>query len=431
MYGQPDPSVVIAGDGAAAAALACLLRDDGFGVVLLTRRRRSRVCEVPVIEALPEATVRLLAEVGLDGALVAAGAVAVPGFVNAYGPGGARTLDGVWAHVDRVQLARECLLVARRRGAAVLPVSTIGPLVDLPGNGIQVRAGEADLRAMAAVDASGRAARWSRPVVRNGSDAATVFTGPGRTRARPGQVARIRDGWAYRLDHPQTSTVGVVRRRGTGVPALDGDLDVDDPERFVPVGIRPAAVQWSCQPVGPGRLAVGDAALALSPLAGQGLRFAVSSALAAAAVLGTWSDSTWSGGAGALASDYYRCFVEGVRLRHLTKLAAIAGAQASGSAAPEDPHGNPLDPRRRLRWAARVERVGVNRGGRIVADECCVLPDGGLLRWVGGVDLLHLRDAVADGRTPAQLCAALARLGVADASAQALIAWALRVGALG
>ena len=159
MYGQPDPSVVIAGDGVAAAALACLLRDDGFGVVLLTRRRRSRVWAVPVIEALPEVTVRLLAEVGLDGALAAAGAVAVPGFVNAYGPDGARTLDGIWTHVERVQLARKCLLVARHRGAAVLPVSTIGPLVDLPGGGVQVRAGEVDLRAVAAVDATGRAAR--------------------------------------------------------------------------------------------------------------------------------------------------------------------------------------------------------------------------------------------------------------------------------
>ncbi|MBV9159957.1 MAG: hypothetical protein JO281_00030 [Pseudonocardiales bacterium] len=440
MYGQPGPSVVIAGGGVAAAALACLLRNDGFGVVLLTRRRRSRVAQAPVIEALPEATVRLLAEVGLDGALVAAGAVAVRGFDNTYGPGGARTLDGVWTHVDRLQLARECLLVARRRGAAVLPVSTIGPLVDLPGSGIRVRVGERDLRAVAAVDATGRAARWSRPVARSGSEGATMFTGPGCTRARPGRVVRVRDGWAYRLEHPHASTVGVVRRPGAGVTALDdvlaGGLDVDDPERFVRVGIRPAAVQWSCRPVGPGRIAVGDAALALSPLAGQGLRFAVSSALAAAAVLRTWNGGVWNGGAwsdgaGALALDYYRCFVEGVRLRHLATLAAIAGAQASGSAAPDDLHGNLLDPGRRLRWAARVERVGVNRGGRIVAGECCVLPDGGLVRWVGGVDLLCLRDAVADGRTPAQMCAALARLGIADASAHVLIAWALRVGALG
>ncbi|MBV9143747.1 MAG: hypothetical protein JO115_22990 [Pseudonocardiales bacterium] len=149
----------------------------------------------------------------------------------------------------------------------------------------------------------------------------------------------------------------------------------------------------------------------------------MSSALAAA-VLRTWRE-----GPSPLAADYYRCFVEGVRSRHLAKLAVIAGAKP-GPTVPADSQGSPRDPGRRLRWVARVERVGVNRGDRIVADECCVLPDGGLLRWVGGVDLLLVRDAVADGRTPPRVCAALARLGVDNASAQGLLAWALRVGAL-
>ncbi|MGH3886059.1 MAG: hypothetical protein ACRDSZ_05695 [Pseudonocardiaceae bacterium] len=81
------------------------------------------------------------------GALAAAGAATVPGFDNAYGPGSARTLDGVWTHVDRAQLARECLRAARHRGAAALPVVTIGPLVDLPRGEVEVRADEAYLRA--------------------------------------------------------------------------------------------------------------------------------------------------------------------------------------------------------------------------------------------------------------------------------------------
>ncbi|MGH3902408.1 MAG: hypothetical protein ACRDTA_29970, partial [Pseudonocardiaceae bacterium] len=278
-------------------------------------------------------------------------------------------------------------------------------------------------------------ARWSRPVARSGSEGATVYTGPGRTRARPGRVARVRDGWAYRLEHPQATTVGVVRHRGAGPAALGGtlagdlgigDLDTGHPELFVRVGMRPAGVQWSRQPVRPGRLAVGDAALALNPVAGQGVRFAVSSALAAAAVLRSWSEGSWREGAGQLASDYYRCFVNGVRSRHLAKLTVIAGERSEPAAAD-----NPLDPGRRLRWVAHVERVGVNRGGRIVAEECCVLPDGGLVRWVGGIDLLLLRDAVADGRTPPEICAALARAGVADISVRALVAWAIRVGAAG
>jgi hypothetical protein len=72
----------------------------------------------------------------------------------------------------------------------------------------------------------------------------------------------------------------------------------------------------------------------------------------------------------------------------------------------------------------------MNCGGRIVADECCVLPDNGLVRWIGGIDILLLRDAVADGRTAPEIGAHLTRLGVADTSTQALLAWAIRVGAI-
>jgi hypothetical protein len=428
MYGQPDPTVVIAGDGVAATALACLLRDDGFGVILLTGPHRSKSSRMPVIEALPEATTHLLAEVGLAPALAAAGAVTVPGFDNAYGPDATRTLEGMWTHVDRVQLAHECLRAARHRGATALPATTISPPTTLPSGEIQVRTGEAAIPAMAVVDATGRRARWSRPITRSGTEGASLYTGPGRAHARPGLVARVRDGWAYRLDHPRASTIGVIRRRGTGLPALDGTLagtlDIDDPESFLLVGSSPAAVQWSRQPVAPGRLAIGDAALSLSPLAGQGLRFAVSSALAAAAVLRSWNE-----GPAQLASDYYRRFVNGVRSRHLAKLAAITVAQP-GPAPSQSAHQAPLDPNRQLRWACPTERVGVNRAGRIIADQCCVLPDGGLLRWIGGIDILLLRDAIANGRTMPETCAELARLGIADAFARALLTWAIQNGAV-
>lgn len=433
MYGQPDPTVVIAGDGVAATTLACLLRDDGFGVVLLTPHRRpgdSRTPTAPVIEAIPEATVRLLADVGLAPALAAADAVTVHGFDNAYTPDAARTLDGVWTHLDRVQLARECLRAARRRGATVLPATTIGPPTNLPHDGVHVPVGQTYLHAMAAIDATGRAARWSRPVTRNASKTATLYTGPGRTLARSGRIVRVQeDGWAYRLDHPQATTIGVIRRRSAAAATLDGilagDLGINDPESFVRVGIRPAAVQWSNQPVAPGRLAIGDAALALSPITGQGLRFAISSALAAAAVLNTWNDGNTK-----LASDYYRRFINGVRSRHLTKLTTITSGRSSESAAADHPNRDPLNPHRRLRWVSPIEQVGINHSGRIVTDKCCVLPDGGLVRWIGGFDVLLLRDAVASGQTAPKIGAQLTQLGVADTTAQALLAWAIQVGAI-
>ncbi|MDT5030928.1 MAG: binding domain, partial [Actinoplanes sp.] len=126
MYGQPEPCVVIAGAGVAGTTLAGLLRDRGFGAVLLARRPPSPVSRPgtgPVIEALPEAAARLFTEVGLADALAAAGAVAVEGFDNAYNATEIRRLSGRWVHVDRTQLARLCLTAARRRGATLLPVA--------------------------------------------------------------------------------------------------------------------------------------------------------------------------------------------------------------------------------------------------------------------------------------------------------------------
>ncbi|MGH4017832.1 MAG: NAD(P)/FAD-dependent oxidoreductase [Pseudonocardiaceae bacterium] len=433
MYGQPEPCVLIAGNGVAASALACVLRERGFGVVLLTRRRLGGAVH-GVVEALPDATVRLFAEVGLATGLAAAGAVAVRGFDNAYGPDPAHRLEGMWTHVDRARLARECLLAARRRGATELPVADVGMPVAIGESGVQVRVRGAHgarggcLRGFAAVDATGRAARWSRPVSRAGAGGAALFSGPGSALPRRGCVTRIEDGWAYRLDHPQASTVGIVTR--PGVPAtlrghVAARLDIADPRSYVRVATRPAGVQWCDQPVAPERLPIGDAALAFSPVAGQGLRFALASVLAAATVLESWNDGT-----GALACDYYRSFVEGARTRHLAKLATIGVVDPLGDPTPRGPRTGMPDRNSPLRFAAGLERVGVNIDGRIVADTCCVLPDGGLVRWVGGFDLLQLRDAVAGGRTWTQVCAALGAAGVPDTTADALMAWALRSGVI-
>lgn len=438
MYGQPEPCVLIAGTGVAASALACVLRDSGFGVVLLARiRGGGRACGGGagrgVVEALPEATVRLFAEVGLSTELAGAGAVTVEGFDNAYQPGPARRLEGMWTHVDRARLARECLLGARRRGALELPVADVGLPITTAGSGVRVRVGDGWLRGFAAVDATGRAARWSRPVSRAGAGSAALFSGPGPARPRRGRVTRIEDGWAYRVDHPHASTAGIVTP--PGVPAtLRGDvaarLGITDPRPYLRVATRPAGVQWSGRAVAPGRLAIGDAALAVSPVAGQGLRFAVASALAAATVL-----TSWNTGGATPACDYYRSFVDGARARHLAKLAAIgvAGRPAAPVTHPAGTHVPGTDvpgPHTALRFTARVEPTGVNIGGRIVTDDCCVLPDGGLVRWVGGFDLLRLRTAVAEGRTWAQVCTALATAGVPAGTAAALLTWALRTGVI-
>jgi 2-polyprenyl-6-methoxyphenol hydroxylase-like FAD-dependent oxidoreductase len=432
MYGQPEPCVIIAGAGVAGAALAGLLRDRGFGVIVLARcpsRRGAGTGTGPVIEALPEATTRLFAEVGLAGALASAGAVVVEGFDNSYKAGASRRLGGRWVHVDRIELARLCLTVARRRGVTMLPSAGLStPVTKGDGVELDVAIGgqQARLRAFAAVDATGRAARWSRPISRAGTQTATLYRGPGSGEARPGRVVRTQDGWAYRLDHPEATTIGVVTgerahaTRGVLDPRVAARLGITNPDCYVPMVTRPAAIQWTDQPVAQARLAIGDAALAYSPLAGQGLRFAVASALSAAAVLTSWREATQGR---VLAANYYRAFVASARTRHLTKLATLDGEVPTDSNTSQALH---VD--RRLRFIAPVKHTAMNAQGRIVAGAAVMCADGGLARWINGLDLLHLRDALAGDRTVGEATAALTATGLSPAAAVTILAWALRCG---
>jgi hypothetical protein len=392
VLGQPDPCVVVAGDGVAASALACRLLEEGFGVVLLAGRRRPDVMAPPTVEALAEATVRLFGLVGLGPTLEAAGGVPVEGFENRYGPH--RLLDGVWLHVDRSRRARACRTEARRRGATLVPAGDVPEPVGF-----------------ARVDATGRAARWSRPVSRSGSGVARLYAGPGRS-PRPGRIVRTQRGWAYRLDYPHGATVGVI---GSDLTAeVAAALDV--PGDLRRVGSQSACVQWSDACTGPGRrLAIGDAALAYSPLAGQGVRFALSSAIAAAAVISSWRD-------GEDGTGYYRSFVAGARRRHLAKLAGLDETP---------PDHEPLDLDRRLAFLGTVRSTEMNVGGRITTGDAVVLDDGGLVRGVGGFDLLLLRDALGEGPTGSATCGTLVEAGLAEPVALGLLEWGMSVGLVG
>jgi hypothetical protein len=410
MVGHRDrePSVLIAGDGIAASALACLLLDSDIGVIIAAPVRRQH--RVPIIEALPQAAVHLVDEIGVGSALTAAQPICVRGFVNAY-HGEVARLDGMWTHVDRGELARQCLTTARRRGATVIRADEFIPP-----------------RPFAFVDASGRAARWSRPVRRAFPSVAAVFSGPPAHRTRPGLIARIDDGWLYRLDHPLASTVGVISTnsppRGL-TEAVAARADIDDSPQFRRAAVRSGAVQWSVEPVKHRQLAIGDAALAMSPMAGQGVRFALSSALAAAAVIRTWTTDDNDTHAAA----YYRSFVDGVRTRHLTALRDMSDPDPSAARA-EQQRTVALDPECQLSFIATSTVAGQNRGGRIVADECFILPDGGLVRSIGGVDLTWLRDMTRNRPDFADVCAALTTAGVGAESAATIIAWAIKNGVL-
>lgn len=400
--------VLIAGHGVAGSALACILLGRGVSAVLAAAPSAHPRRMLPVIEALPESAVHLLHEADLAGALRAAGAVATEGFENGYVDGAVNRHEGAWVHVDRARLARECLEEARRRGARLVNVSDV--------------AATTRRDALASVDATGRAAAWSRPVSRSGSAAATLYVGPGRPTARPGRIVGTDDGWAYVIGHPDGTTVGVVAdtREGRRLrPSTMAKLGVDDSTPFERAGTRAASVQWCYEPARPSRLAVGDAALAYSPLAGMGVRFAIASAFAAAATLTSWRDGDVDS-----ATEYYRSFVRGARDRHLAHVAQIDGEVEATAGNARSPAAG------RLRFGCEVADLPLQHGGRIVRGPGFVLPDGGLVRWVGGFDLLRLRELVGNGREYTDVHDDLVHAGLPEEMAGALLAWALRVGLL-
>lgn len=278
----------------------------------------------------------------------------------------------------------------------------------------------------AAVDATGRAAVWSRPVSRTRAANAAVHQGPPQRRDTPGVVSPIPDGWAYLLSHPAGSSLGLIRGSSTRLYPVDDEvaalLDIAPAADWQRVAVRNVGVQWCTQPVRPRRLAIGDAALACSPLAGHGVKFAVSSALAAAAVLTTWFDGSATDCAAA--DSYYRDLVRRARIRHLDRLDQLTGAPSE--TLPPPAAAASLDSR--VRFCAAGTVVGQNRAGRIVAAEAFVLADGDAARSVGGLDLAWLREICADRPTLGQMHTALAARGLRGDAAANLIGWAFANG---
>ncbi|MFM0670228.1 NAD(P)/FAD-dependent oxidoreductase [Paraburkholderia sediminicola] len=403
-------NIVIAGAGIAGSAAAIELLARGFRVKLLARPERSAQ---PVVEALGEHTVRLLAEIGCVSVLKQAAAVATRGFENGWQDAAKPTfIDGIRVHVERHTLAEAMRDEAVRRGARLELIERleIRPTSALEAGGCTW---------WAALDATGRSARWSRPVQRAGRATATLYTGPGSADARPGRIVRIDErSWAYRIDHPTISTIGVI-----GESAQSGRLpgrvvellDVKAPDRFTTIGHRTAYVQWTREPFQGRLLAIGDAAFACAPLAGQGVRFSLASALAAAATFRCLRE----GADAALAADYYRGFVHDARRRHMDMLERLRGGTFI-----EQPLFS-LD-RLHVRVTARVCMTTLLHQGNLVRSAAFRMVDGGCVRWIGSFDLLQLAELARICLPATDLAARLVLSGLNPQQADSLIRWCLQ-----
>jgi flavin-dependent dehydrogenase len=343
-------------------------------------------------------------------------------------------------HVDRIQLANAMIEVAIKRGARVISCGRL-PTLRAGGRRVIVEMGAERWECQAAVDATGRSAVWSRPIERIRHLVAEIFSGAPMSSSAHLKLARLSVGWAYRIGLSNYTTIGVLSPRHSRsrklADSVRSGLDISE-GRFRYVGSRSAFVQWSRRPVGAMTLAVGDAAFAHDPIGGQGIRFALGSALAASSVIRTWRDSP---GDVALASTFYQEFVATERARHLSFLRDLYCDRLNSMPAAMDSLPSSYTYSRSRDTAYDVaenqlpEKVcltapftlgALHIDGTIKRGEVLKLPEGTPLRWLGGFDLLKLRNLLSVPRSVADLVNSLSREGLSRNESLSLNRWCLR-----
>lgn len=424
MGSHPSAEVVIAGGGPAAAAIALALRSSGINVLMLLSMR-------PVLkmaEAIPAAALPLFEALGLTN-LIAELGVPVRGLESWLDGENSVQRRDLFVLVDRAEFAKRMLDAAVLHGAATEVVDQLPALIHRGDGSVGVGAAGRIREFEAAIDATGRAALWSRPVMRRPARVAHVFQSPPMSNPAGLKLMRYESGWAYRIGlRSYTTSVLIARRaRCPGLPeSLARTLGISSGLSSM-AGPRLAGVQWAACPIQHRTIAVGDAALAHDPISGQGIRFALASALAAASVIRTWRRSPNDE---AMASTFYSDFVATELRRHLRFVDSFY--QASPQVLNEGTKINAahVDWQRwaddKVYFSGRVEIAPLHVDGFVERGQVIRLRDGGAVRWLGGFDLLRLPSLIASAVTVPCLIESLRREGLERQRAAAIINWCIR-----
>jgi 2-polyprenyl-6-methoxyphenol hydroxylase-like FAD-dependent oxidoreductase len=405
--------VLIGGAGIAAAATALRLCDLGFRPLMLARTCRI----VPGVEAIPEIALPLFTALGAGHILQDAGAMWIEGFENHWDPEKPSVRSGHWIHVERDRLASAAMREAVKRGTTFRVCQT-RPKLRQESDSVCATYDGDSFRFEAAIDATGRSAVWSRPVRRRGNQTADLYN-VWPDEVGPARVVRLPEGWGYKISVPNSATMAIVSASGTRRHCPDSFTQkaFGAPINSCTfVGRRPAFSQWSESPVLGRRLAVGDAALAYDPRAGQGVRFALSSAITASAVVNTWRTAPSETAA---AADFYSAFVARSRQAHFSFIDQLETKSSHhvhrAEAMPEV-----------VMFSGQTVRVGLQLRSKIRTRAAILLPDGDCVRWIGGVDLLELRNSMPQQIRSANLVERLRMTVGSLAQARGLLEWCLQ-----
>jgi hypothetical protein len=416
-----EREVVIAGTGVAGSLAAIMLSRAGFDAVLLDRDLKT----LRATECVPQPVIRLLEHLGLESLIADARCEEFSHFENEWAENKSQLHHGPWFHFERTAFARAFLGRAKQDGAEVIKVDKL-PSPQYEEGCIALEWADIKRLFRGAIDATGRACAWSRPIKKVGRQVARLYEIPA-SRSMCGKVIRHPTGWAYRLPCNDRMTIGVVDTAHGSKFGLDNEIAarLDAPAGKVTyLGGRSAGAQWSINPVTHRKVAIGDAAFACDPIAGQGIRFAVHSALHSIAVVSGWADTV----PGEKPPErFYNNFVTQARLRHIAFLDELRATPTSLTSAPDD--SRPVMPKY-VRFSGTVRPTELSVDQEIVRDQALVLQDGFDVRWIGGIDILRLRDLAQSPIRAEVLINLLESQHVKRHAAISLISWCLRHGVL-
>ncbi|MES3707061.1 tryptophan 7-halogenase [Pseudomonas putida] len=403
---MPEPRIVVLGAGPAGAATAIGLRRLGYAVTVVSQWRR-----FAAVEGVSQRVLEGLGNAGLGGALSQA---AMPATRQVHWNGQQLHMNQEFL-LDRQRFDRALREDLLRAGVSVVE-GRVREVVHEGGHQVRLDDGQV-LIADFLVEARGRQAPLTPDRLRGPETVSLLNVWQGSAGAPASAVESLEDGWAWMARLEDGRCYWQVTQDASGLPSKAGLADycaarrarsalvaeLFDAQALAPAQVRArsstAILAGEC--VGQDWIRVGDAAMAVDPLSGNGIFQSLSSALQAPVVINTLLRRPGRAG---LARQFHQQRVEQLFLRFARIGRDFYGQEQSRAGQPfwagrqGWPDAQPLH--QAADWqAARIERRPVLRDGLVDAAEVVVTADQPLGVWhLQGVELAPVVREIRSGR---------------------------------
>ena len=403
---MPEPRIVVLGAGPAGAATAIGLRRLGYAVTVVSQWRR-----FAAVEGVSQRVLEGLGNAGLGGALSQA---AMPATRQVHWNGQQLHMNQEFL-LDRQRFDRALREDLLRAGVSVVE-GRVREVVHEGGHQVRLDDGQV-LIADFLVEARGRQAPLTPDRLRGPETVSLLNVWQGSAGAPASAVESLEDGWAWMARLEDGRCYWQVTQDASGLPSKAGLADycaarrarsalvaeLFDAQALAPAQVhaRSSTAILAGECVGQDWIRVGDAAMAVDPLSGNGIFQSLSSALQAPVVINTLLRRPERAG---LARQFHQQRVEQLFLRFARIGRDFYGQEQSRAGQPfwagrqGWPDAQPLH--QAADWqAARIERRPVLRDGLVDAAEVVVTADQPLGVWhLQGVELAPVVREIRSGR---------------------------------